>query len=223
MELASSRIDRALGPMKHAIVEHPFITELTDGTLSVDAFTRYLAQNYLYLNGFARALALVSARSPDSATVEFFARRAAYAIASEQEFASEMAANVGIDESSLRSARASPACVGYSSFIKQAAALEPLPVALAALLPCYTVYNFVARQLLERGSPEKRYQRWIEMYAGEGFEEGVRGAEAACDRAAADAPKAQLDEMVDHARTAAMYEWRFWDSAYHAADWPLPL
>ena len=208
-------------PIKHEIIRHPFIAELTDGALSLDAFTRYLAQNYLYLNGFARALALISARSTDSATVEFFARRAAYAIASEQEFASEMALHFGIDEAVLRGAQPSPAGVGYSSFIKQAAALEPLPVAMAALLPCYTVYNFVARELIERGSPDERYQRWIEMYAGEGFEEGVRGAEAACDRVAA-AGVSDVPAMLSAARTAAMYEWMFWDSAYHARTWGFP-
>lgn len=221
MESASRLIDEAITPIKLEIIRHPFITELTDGSLPLDAFTRYLAQNYLYLNGFARALALISARSTDSATVEFFARRAAYAIASEQEFAAEMAENFGIDESVLRSAQPSPAGLGYSSFIKQAAALELLPVAMAALLPCYTVYNFVARDLLDRGSPDERYRRWIEMYAGEGFEEGVKGAEAACDRVAAASGMTEVSSILEASTTAARYEWMFWDSAYRAESWGL--
>ena len=218
---ASQQIDEALGPIKAAIIQHPFIVELTDGSLPLDAFTRYLAQNYLYLNSYAKALALVSARSLDSESVEFFARRAAYAIASEREFAADLAATIGIEIAVLRAARPSPTGVGYASFVKQAAALEPLPVALATLLPCYTVYNFVSRSLVDRGSPDERYQRWIGMYAGEGFEEGVRGAAAACDRVSAESGERELAAMVDHARTAAMFEFAFWDSAYRADDWPL--
>ena len=132
---ASQQIDEALGPIKAAIIQHPFIVELSDGSLPLDAFTRYLAQNYLYLNSYAKALALVSARSLDSESVEFFARRAAYAIASEREFAADLAATIGIETAVLRAARPSPTGVGYASFVKQAAALEPLPVALATLLP----------------------------------------------------------------------------------------
>ena len=59
------------------------------------------------------------------------------------------------------------------------------------------------------------------MYAGEGFEEGVRGAAAACDRVSAESGERELAAMVDHARTAAMFEFAFWDSAYRADDWPL--
>ncbi len=59
------------------------------------------------------------------------------------------------------------------------------------------------------------------MYAGEGFEEGVQGARAACDRIAAGSDDSEVAVMIEHARTAAMYEWAFWDSAYHGLDWPL--
>ena len=34
---------------------------------------------------------------------------------------------------------------------------------------------------------------------------------------------AELAAMVDHAGTAARFEWAFWDSAYHGKDWPSAL
>ena len=220
MDAPSSRIDRALGATKTAILRHPFLSELHAGSLPIEAFIGYLSQNYHYLNSYAKALAQIAARSQDAVAVEFFAQRAVYTIASEREFASELAQGVGIDPSELQTARATPASVAYSSYIKQAAAYETLPVAMATLLPCYTLYSHVARQLIERGSPNEVYQRWIEMYVGDDFVQGVRGAEAACDRVAIDAPEHQVLAMIDGARMSALHEWAFLESAYRGLDWP---
>ena len=39
-----------------AILRHPFLTELSDGTLDVQAFRFYLIEDAYYLREFARAL-----------------------------------------------------------------------------------------------------------------------------------------------------------------------
>ena len=46
-----------------AILAHPFLTGLTDGTLPHDAFAFYVVQDALYLHGYARALAAVASRA----------------------------------------------------------------------------------------------------------------------------------------------------------------
>ena len=210
-EITSSTIDR--------IARHPFLADLAAGTLSEEAFARYISQNYLYLGAYAKALALIAARSADPKMVAFFARRAAYTVESEQAFATGLMQESGLDPDVFRGATPSPTCLGYSSFIKQAAALEPVPVALAAMLPCYVVYNGVAKLLIASGSPDPRYQQWIEMYVDETFEEGATGIQAVVDSAAEGSSESEIERMIDHARTASRYEWMFWDSAYRGLDW----
>ena len=68
-----------------AILAHPFLTGLTDGSLPPGAFAFYVQQDALYLNQYARALSLVSGQAPDQAAGDMFARHAAGAIAVEQE------------------------------------------------------------------------------------------------------------------------------------------
>lgn len=218
----SDQIQEMVAPTIERILRHPFIVELTAGTLAPDAFARYISQNYLYLGGYARALAVIASRSSDPEMVAFFAERAAYTVDSEQEFAVELMRSSGLDPELLRSTTPSPTCLGYSSFIKQAAALEPLPVALAAMLPCYIVYNEVSKRLVERGSPDPRYQRWIEMYVGETFAAGVAGARSALDSAAEGSSESEIARMIDHATTAGRYEWMFWEAAHRNLDWPEP-
>ena len=82
---------------------------MSEGTLAKDAFARYVSQNFLYLGGYARALALVAARSSDPETVAFLSRRAAHTVESEQAFASGLMAGLGLDPDLLGTAGRQPA------------------------------------------------------------------------------------------------------------------
>ena len=64
-----------------AILAHPFLTGLTDGSLPHDAFAFYVVQDAIYLRSYARALAGVAGRAPAPSQAEMFARHAADAIA----------------------------------------------------------------------------------------------------------------------------------------------
>jgi thiaminase/transcriptional activator TenA len=54
-----------VGDVFEAIISHPFILGLTDGSLSLDAFREYVIQDALYLGRFSRALAVVGSKAPD--------------------------------------------------------------------------------------------------------------------------------------------------------------
>ena len=46
-----------------AILRHPFLTELADGTLDVHSFRFYLIEDAYYLGEFARALTITAAKA----------------------------------------------------------------------------------------------------------------------------------------------------------------
>src|SRR5206468_6712630 len=56
---------RAIGPIYAAILRHPFVRGLTDGSLPRESFRFYAVQDALYLREFARALSLAAARAPE--------------------------------------------------------------------------------------------------------------------------------------------------------------
>src|SRR5436190_20867940 len=80
-----------------AILAHPFVTGLGDGTLPRDAFRHYIVQDAHYLRGYARALAVCAARAPDAAGTVMFAGHAADAIAAEQSMHAGLLTDLGID------------------------------------------------------------------------------------------------------------------------------
>ena len=90
-----------------------------------------------------------------------------------------------------------------------------------AVLPCYWIYWEVGKALLERGSPDPRYQRWIDTYGGEEFAALVRAVLALADRIG---PRLSDDEraaMTRHVVTTSRYEWMFWDAAWRHEAWPI--
>ena len=68
-------------PLRAAIDALPFNTELAAGTLSRERFQGYIIQDALYLDQYARTLAMAGARGPDGATLRAFAESAVEAVA----------------------------------------------------------------------------------------------------------------------------------------------
>ena len=62
-------------PIWRAIFRHPFLREIKDGTLPLETFRYYLGQDYHYLEGFGRAVAMTLAKAPDAALLQELAHR----------------------------------------------------------------------------------------------------------------------------------------------------
>src|SRR5690242_13209473 len=73
----STRLWAEIAPIFEAIIAHPFLTGLTDGTLDSAAFAHYVAQDVHYLRAYARALAVVGAKAGTLADTAMFNRHAA--------------------------------------------------------------------------------------------------------------------------------------------------
>jgi thiaminase/transcriptional activator TenA len=218
----SAEIWDEIAPVHEAILEHPFLLGLADGTLPREAFRRYVIQDALFLVDYARALALCAARAEGTADLRMFCRHAADAIDVERDLHDRLLAELGIDPEAAVRAEPSPACLGYTSFLLQACAVRERYVALGALLPCYWIYREVGAALAAADPPEPRYRAWIATYGGEEFAAAAQGVIDACDRAAAGLGPESLGEMRRAALIAARYEWMFWDSAWRGERWGPP-
>src|SRR5215475_5752706 len=60
-----------------AILVHPFISGLTDGTLPAESFAFFIVQDGLYLRQFASALATIASQAPRPAATRMFAQHSA--------------------------------------------------------------------------------------------------------------------------------------------------
>ncbi|HEY2575060.1 MAG TPA: thiaminase II [Streptosporangiaceae bacterium] len=217
----TSRLWQDITTVYDAILAHPFLTGLTDGSLARDAFAFYVLQDALYLKSYAEALAAVSRRAPDEAGRDMFARHAADAITVEQSLHGSLLADLGIDPATARTAEPAPTTLAYTSYLLATVSGGSYSAGVCAVLPCYWIYWEVGKELLRRGSPDARYQRWIDTYGGEDFGTVVREVLAVTDGLGDGLTADERARAHQHFRTSSRYEWMFWDMGYRQERWPV--
>jgi thiaminase/transcriptional activator TenA len=204
-----------------AILDHPFLDGLTDGTLPPDRFAYYVAQDSYYLRDYARTLAIVAAKAPTHADTGLLARHAAETVEVELVLHETLLPELGIDEATLATIPISPTTQAYTSYLIATAYDGTFAEGLAAVLPCYWIYQRVGAKLVEKGSPDPRYQRWIDTYAGEEFAATVQEVLDLAARVGSDLPVAEAGRTLEHFLATARYEWMFWDAAWRRETWPV--
>jgi thiaminase/transcriptional activator TenA len=202
------------------ILEMPFNTELAAGTLTESRFRHYMIQDAHYLEGFARALSLASAKGLNADHVVHFAGAAQTAIVVERSLHADYFSRFGISPADFAATEPTPACEHYVSYLLRVAALQSFEVTLAALLPCFWIYREVGKHILAHAAAPNPYQAWIDTYAGVEFDKAVDAVIAVTDAVAANASPTSLEAMHHAFSRATQLEWMFWDNAYRLTSWP---
>lgn len=217
----SERLWSGITPIYDAILDHPFLAGLAAGDLPQDRFAYYIAQDAHYLRDYARALAVVAAKAPTHVDAGMLSQHAADTVAVELALHATLLPQLGLDARQLEDVAVSPTTVSYTSYLLAAAYGGSFAEGLGAVLPCYWIYARVGAALVERGSPDPRYQAWIDTYAGPEFAGVVADVLALADRVGADLSAS--DESRARARFAmtTRYEWMFWDAAWRLEAWPI--
>jgi thiaminase/transcriptional activator TenA len=188
-----------------AVLVHPFVTGIADGTLPRDRFAGYVAQDAFFLESFARGYALGVAHSPDRATLDVFADLLA-GVREELRLHAGYAARFSID---LAAVQPLPATLAYTDFLLATAALGGVAATCAAMTPCMRLYAHLGQSLAGHAAPP--YAEWVTTYADPGFAELTGTLERLLDATATDGP------VVRRAyRRAMQLEVGFFDAAWGA-------
>lgn len=217
----SRRLWTQIDPVFQAITAHPFIAGLTDGSLDPDAFAQYMAQDVHYLRAYARALALVAAKAPTLADTAMFARHAAEVFDVELALHAELLPALGFSADAVDAAPVTPTTQAYNSYLLATAYAGSFVDGLAAVLPCYWIYAEVGADLLERGSTDARYQRWVDSYGGQEFAATVTEVLGLADRVGPTLTPSEETTAGAHFVATSRYEWMFFDAAYRRESWPV--
>ncbi len=144
--------------LAQACLEHPFVQGLGDGSLFEARFQYYMGQDAYFLEAFMRAYCLGAAKAPTATIVRLL-----------HELAGGVLAELKLHESYGATAAAPGAATQrYTDFLLATAWSQPLPVVIAAMLPCMKLYYFLGKSLAELSAamnqPEHRYSDWIRTY-----------------------------------------------------------
>ncbi len=204
-----------------AILAHPFVKGLTDGSLPRASFQVYAVQDALYLREFARALSVAAARAPQEDWIIMFNEHAAGALKVERALHESFFREFGLTPQDVSRTPLAPTNLAYTSYLLAVAFAGPFHETVAALLPCYWIYWEVGKELERLGSPDPLYARWIGTYASKEFGALVGAVLEATEATAARREPDELGAMRRHFLTASRYEWMFWEMAYRGESWPV--
>jgi thiaminase/transcriptional activator TenA len=217
----STELWRSIAPVYAAILGHPFLRGLTDGSLPRESFRFYAVQDALYLREFARALSLAAARAPRDDWIIMFDEHAAGALRVERALHESFFQDFGLSPAAVAATPLAPTNLAYTSYLLAVAYGGGFHEAIAALLPCYWIYWEVGKELERAGSPDPLYARWIGTYASEEFGGLVRAVIAAADDVASRLQPPEREAMRRHFVTTSRYEWMFWEMGWRRERWPV--
>ena len=216
---------RETAALRASIDDMEFLRRLGDGTLPLDVFRTYMEQDLLYLTGYAKALALVAATSPDPVASGFWAGAAASATSVEASLHQDLLGSDALPPAATEPEH-SRACLGYVSYLIATAATESYAVAAAAVLPCFWIYADVGRRRAAGAEPGRARAprhpdaRGVAPYDGPAVPDAVSTARSLVDDAAAVATDAERAAMTAAFTTASRYEFLLWDTALHPQPSP---
>lgn len=167
--------------LANRILAHGFVRGLRDGSLPVQNFKGYVAQDAYFLEAFARAYAFCLANSRSREDLYGFAGLIA-GVLQELKLHKSYADRWQVDLTGVTPVEATRA---YVDFLLETARRGNLGETIAAMTPCMRLYAYLGRTLAANNAAPL-YSEWVKTYADPGFEELAVQLESLLDRHAED-------------------------------------
>ena len=194
-----------------------------DGTLPLERFQYYMAQDYVFLVEFLPSHRTGRGQDRGPGDMAWFSRLLHETLNTEMSLHVSFCEDFGITEGELRETAPSPTTQAYTQHLVRSGYSGSAGEVAAAILPCSWGYSEIGRTLEDRGLPESQplYCRWITMYSSAEFAELAEWLRGFLDRTAAEGGEAERKRMEEAFTTSSRFEYMFWDAAYRMEKWPI--
>lgn len=202
---------------------HPFLTELSSGTLDPQRFIYYMKQDYVYLIEYSKMFAIGSIKARDLDTISKMAELLHSTLHVEMELHRQYADRFGISRAELEATSPSPTMIAYTKYMLDAATNGTLADVVAALLPCMWSYREAGCRFAQipEALEHPLYREWVLMYSSEEFGKLTDWTISLMNELAEGLPERELARLEHHFVTASKFEYLFWDMAYRKEEWPV--
>jgi thiaminase (transcriptional activator TenA) len=198
---------------------HPMVRAIGDGSLPHAVFRGYFEQNVLYLQEYARAIAMIVAKAPDRDAITTLSRFQSQIVENEIPANLRFLERLGGDGASLCDAASMrPSAYAYTRHLLGTCALGGCAEGLTAVLPCQWSYGELARPLMAHPPEDPIYADWIGMFGSDDYDALVAETTALLDRVADPEDHAEMAVLEAIFERSTNYEVAFWDMAYGAPD-----
>jgi thiaminase/transcriptional activator TenA len=198
-----------------AAVTHPMVRAIADGTLPHETFRRYFTQNVLYLEEYARAIALTVAKAPDRDAISTLSRFQTQIVENEIPANLAFLDRLGGDPATVDGRGTMlPTTDAYTRHLLSTCRLGDCADGLTAVLPCQWSYGELARPLTADPPADPIYADWIAMFGDDAYDTLVAETTALLDRLVDPDDADRMAALSRIFERSTHFEAEFWDMAY---------
>ena len=142
-----------------------FVQGIKNGNLPKNIFQEYLAQDYYFLESFARAYGLAVSKSKDKNTIRTLSQLlngVSEELILHETYAKEWDIN-------LLNNTIKPTTKNYTDFLHDVSKNYSAVEIMYAMTPCMRLYSWIGKSL-SSSDYQHKYKDWIETYSDENFE-----------------------------------------------------
>ena len=153
-----------------------FVQGLKTGKLPKTIFQEYLAQDYFFLETFARAYGLAVSKSKDKHSIRTLSKLlmgVSEELILHETYAKEW--EINLSKNYIK-----PATQNYTDFLNDVANKYSTVEILFAMTPCMKLYSWIGKRLSNKDF-DNIYKEWIITYSDDGFEKLVKSLENLID------------------------------------------
>jgi thiaminase/transcriptional activator TenA len=217
----SNLLRKKADPIWVKIFNHPFLIEMSKGTLPIEKFKFFTTQDYTFLIDFSKALGVAASKIDDVEDFREFITFLHSTITVEMDSLKDLANKLGILPENLSQIEPSPANFAYTRHILVTAHMGSFGEFISSIMPCMWSYQEIGEKIGElQGLLEHPiYSGWASTYYGKEYKNLVKWLRAILDKSAAKASRTELAMMEKGFIISSKYEYMFWDMAYRLQKW----
>lgn len=212
----SYRLREAAAPIWEECLNHPFVTGIGDGTLSVEKFQYFMLQDYLYLFDYARVFALGVVKARNHELMRTFSKNVDTILNGEMKIHRSYMARLGITEEQVFAVKPALDNLSYTNYMLSVAhAGGPVEIA-ASILACSWSYAEIGQALAAiPGAVEHPfYGEWIRGYASGEYAASNQALIELMDELAGDVTEEEFAVLSDIFVNCSRYELGFWEMSW---------
>ena len=153
-----------------------FVQGIKNGDLPKTIFQEYLAQDYFFLESFARAYGLAVSKSRNKKNIKILSSLLS-GVSDELILHETYAREWDID---LTTNSLEPATKKYTDFLEEVSIDLSLVEIISAMTPCMRLYSWLGKNLLNMIS-DNPYKEWILTYSDQSFDDLAKSLEYLID------------------------------------------
>lgn len=205
-----------------SLIDHPFVVELTGGTLPIEKYQFYVEQNIQYLQHYAATISLGAAKAPDEEELGHFSSDLKNIVDVELPLNRDLLSRIlKMGAADRGSAQAiAPANLAYVNFLAATAFRGGALEILTAIMPCAWSYMDIALAHHSRHKEHPVYSEWMAFFSGNEYADRIAMLRGRLEKFAVGLQDQRMPALIDIFKTACRLERAFWDMSYGCVQWP---